>query len=348
MVGRPCSALGLGLERTDQPLGLGLDIDRLQHDRHDLQLGQSLVDPHDDLVTSALEILVVRRARMPAVETAALGERGRALHERDALPLDRLRDQYLRPVVHAAKLLERLAQRGVVVPVAPPRVPAERRELRLQVAEGHDLLGRLVGLELVPVDDHDEMCEPVVGRALDRLPVLTLLELAVPRHDHDPPREPEAPFDPRDPAALGDPHPQRARVSLDARDAHVRVSVEPAEPSQREELLARDHTEGEEHGVETRDVVTLRREEDVPVRVLPAQLGGVELVEEEVDYQVERAEARAEMAGARALDGGENVQPTHVGERTEDRVPIGFRGTNAVELAFRDEAERGDSGTLPR
>ena len=74
------------------------------------------------------------------------------------------------------------AQGGVVVAVAGRDLPAERRELRLQVAEREDLLRRLVRLQLVAVDDDPQVSEPLVRRGLQRLPVLPLLELAVAGH----------------------------------------------------------------------------------------------------------------------------------------------------------------------
>ena len=64
-------------------------------------------------------------------------------------------------------------------------MPSERRELRLEVAEREDLLRRLVGLELVAVDDDGQPRQAVVGRALKRFEVLALLELAVSDHDDD-------------------------------------------------------------------------------------------------------------------------------------------------------------------
>ena len=84
------------------------------------------------------------RARVPAVGAAALLERARVLHEGDALALDRLRHERLGHVRRrpSSNDGERLAQRRVVVPVAGGDVPAERAQLRLEVAEREDLLGR--------------------------------------------------------------------------------------------------------------------------------------------------------------------------------------------------------------
>ena len=58
------------------------------------------------------------------------------------------------------KRREGLAQRRVVVAVAGPDVPAERAQLLLEIAERDDLVGRLVRLQLVAVDDDPEVAEP--------------------------------------------------------------------------------------------------------------------------------------------------------------------------------------------
>ena len=84
------------------------------------------------------------------------------LHERDALPLDRVGDERLGPLAARTKAREDAAQRRVIVPVAGLDLPPERAQLRLEVAEREDLLGRLVRLQLVAVDDDPEPAEPVV------------------------------------------------------------------------------------------------------------------------------------------------------------------------------------------
>jgi hypothetical protein len=54
----------------------------------------------------------------------------------------------------------------VVVPVAGDDAAAERDELRLQALEREDLLGRLVRLELVPVDEDEQPPDALVRRRL--------------------------------------------------------------------------------------------------------------------------------------------------------------------------------------
>ena len=53
--------------------------------------------------------------------------------------------------------------------------------------------------------------------------------------------------------------------------------------------------------------------------MVEAELRDVQLLVEQEDDDVHRAEARAEVAGARALDGGERVEPAHVGDEREVR-----------------------------
>ena len=83
-------------------------------------------------------------------------ERFGVLHEGDALALDRAGDERLRAVLDVAERGERRAQLLERVAVARHRVPAERAEALLELAERDDLVGRLVGLQLVPVDDDGE------------------------------------------------------------------------------------------------------------------------------------------------------------------------------------------------
>ena len=152
----PGTTLRLGLERRGRELGL--------QRRHRLELDRPY--PGEELVTRTLEALVVGRARVPAVRAAAVPQRRRVLHERDAPTLDRTGDEHLGPVVDGRQLGERAPQLRVVVAVARRHMPAERRELRLEVAEGEDLLRRLVGLKLVAVDDHGQPRQAVMGRTL--------------------------------------------------------------------------------------------------------------------------------------------------------------------------------------
>ena len=278
---------------------------------------------------------------MPAVRAATLAQRGRVLHERNALALDRAGDQHLRPVAHVAERGEGGTELLDVVAVAGLDMPAERAEPLLEGAEGDDLVRRLVGLELVPVYDDRQPGEALVRGRLQPLVVLPLLQLAVADHDDHPAASPEVPLRPGDPAPLRDPHPERPGVRLDARDAHVRVPVEAAESAQLQEPLAGDHAEAVEGRVQPGHVVPLRREVDIAVGIVPADVGGVQLLEEQERNDVHRAEGRAEMPRSRPLDRDERVQPAHVRDKCQAVVCRHLCCPDTIELGFRDEGEVG-------
>jgi hypothetical protein len=298
-----------------------------------------LLDPLSDLALRRLERLVVWRTRVPAVRPAALGECGRMLHERDALALDGPRDEGLRSAVAFAEPCEGRSQRRVVVTVDRLDLPAERAQLPREVAERDDLLRRLVGLHLVAVDHDPEPAQALVRGGLEPLPVLAFLELAVPGHDDDSPSTAESPLRERDPAPFGDAHPERARARLDPGHADVRMPVEPAEATQAKQAIAGDDAEGEERRVQPGHVVALRREEHVAVRIVEAALGDVQLFEEEVHDDVERAEGGAEVPRAGSLHGDESVQPARVREQREPGVAIDVRHAETVELGLGDETQ---------
>ena len=77
------------------------------------------------------------------------------------------------------------AQLVVIVTVARRDLPAERTQLRLEIAEREDLVCRLVGLQLVAVDDHPEVALRVRRRSLQTLEVLAFLQLSVAGHHDD-------------------------------------------------------------------------------------------------------------------------------------------------------------------
>ena len=120
-------------------------------------------------------------------------------------------------------------------------------------------------------------------------------------------------------------------------NADVRVTVEAAEAAQLQEPLARDHAERVERGVQPRHVVSLRGEVDVAVGIVPADGGRVQLLEEEERDDVHRAEGRAEVPRARALDRNERVEPADVRDQREPVVGRNVRGADPIELGFRNE-----------
>ena len=346
-----CTALRLALEAA-----LALGVERrndLERERREADAVDPLAQPALELAGRGGEVLVTGRARVPAVRAAALGERPRVLHERDALALDRLRDEDAGRLLRVLpQLSEGMPERGVVVAVARHDAAAERAQLRLEALEREDLLGRPVGLELVAVDDHEQATDALVRGRLERLPVLAFLELAVAGHDDDAPSATEVSLRPRDPTRLRDPHPERAGVRLDPRHAHVWVTVEAAEPAEPQQPLGRDHAERVERCVEARDVMALGREEDVAVGGVEADLGDVEVLPEEVGDEVEGAEGRAEMPGAGPLDRDERVRAgtcprgARAGCRRRARRPRSAR-TPAAGSAPRSALARGDLSSRP-
>ena len=139
-----------GFERLDGLLGR---LDRLEHERAEAEVREPSADPIVNLDPCALEVVVVGRSGVPAIEPATLREGGGMLHERHALAFDRVCYQRLGPIVQPAELVEDRAQRRMVVTVTRRYVPAEGPQLGLEVAEREDLLGRFVRLELVAIDD---------------------------------------------------------------------------------------------------------------------------------------------------------------------------------------------------
>jgi len=76
-------------------------------------------------------------------------------------------------------------------------------------------------------------------------------------------------------------------------------------------------------------------------------LGNVQLVEEKVRDDVERAERGAEVPRSCALDGHERVEAAHIGEQRESGVLIDVRASKSVELWLGDEAQIRHLGQRP-
>ena len=178
-----------------------------------------------------------------------------------------------------------------------------------------------------------------MGGGLEGFPVLSLLQLPVAgHHDHDAPAAGEA-LGQRDPAALGDAHAERPRVRLDTRHADIRMAVEAAEPSQPDEPLGGENAEPVERGVQARNVVALRREEDVALGVVEPELGDVQLRVQEMDDDVERTEARAQVPRSRPLDRDEGVQAADVGDQREPRVRVAVRCAEPIDVRLGNEGK---------
>ena len=166
-------------------------------------------------------------------------------------------DHELRPVL-ACERGERLRERSDVVPVALGDRPAERANLRSEVAEIVHLGDPGVGLHLVPVDDHRDLAQAPVRRLRERLPELALLQLAVAGENEDPPGAPERTVGEHEAARLGDAHPERAGARHHLRRRNdVGVTGQPVEPPQLMNEVEVDAPQPSEHRVQARNVVAL-------------------------------------------------------------------------------------------
>jgi hypothetical protein len=121
------------------------------------------------------------------------------------------------------------------------------------------------------------------------------------------------------------------------------MPVEATEPAEAEQLRFGQHAERVEHRVEAGDVVTLRREVDIAIRIVDAQLDRVQLFQVQPDDQIHRAEAGAEVTRTRALHGVERVEAAHIGEQMSAREPVRHLRTDAIEFDLRNELDHDDT-----
>ena len=125
------------------------------------------VDARDQL---ARRLDVVLERRRAGVEVIGLIAAGDAFHERHALALDRVGDEHLRLVRDGLEMRERVAQHREVVAVAAAHFPAEDAELLFDRTEIADRGHRRVRLELVVIDDHGDVGEPLVRAPAAAIP----------------------------------------------------------------------------------------------------------------------------------------------------------------------------------
>ena len=209
------------------------------------------------------------------------------------------------PIGHAVELAEHALERVHVVAVAARDVPAEGAQLLAEIAERADLVHPGVGLDLVVVDDRRDLAEAARHRRAQRLPELPFLQLAVAGEHEDAARPAGQPVGQRHALGLGDAHAERAGVGLDVRRLDVRVARQAVQPPQLVERVGGQQAEADEHRVERRRVVPLRREEDVARLVALVEVA--HLVEEQPAHDLERAEAGADVAGPGAGNHPERV-----------------------------------------
>ena len=282
---------------------------------------------------------VLRLGRGSRVKEIEIGgaERGGPFHEAHAAPLDGVGNQHLGAIGHGVEGAEHALERVHVVAVAARDVPAERAQLLGQIAKRADLVHPGVGLDLVVVDDRGDLAEAARHRRAQRLPELPFLQLAVSGEHEDAARPAGETVGQGHALGLGDTHAERAGVGLNVRRLDVRVARQPVQPPQLVERIGGQQAEADEHRVERRRVVPLRREEDVARVVTVIEVA--HLVEEQPAHDLERTEAGADVPGPRA---GDHPQRVDAGQRREGAhagAARRRRRQQPAELGDRHEAE---------
>ena len=192
------------------------------------------------------------------------------LDGRDALSLDRARDDDGGLPGRRNRLAERLVDRVDVVPVDLDRVPAERfraRGVDVEVPADH----RLAALaEPVHVDDRREVVELVVGGVLEGLPHRALGHLAVAaEHPHAGREVLEVLRRERHPHTDREALAERAGRDVDPRDERRRMSLEHAAVlAVGEDLVVRDDACSAVDRVQEHRRVALREDQAVVRRAL--------------------------------------------------------------------------------
>ena len=298
---------------------------------------QTRVDPRRQLVDRR-EIVLQRRRT--GVEVIGLIAARQAFHERDALALDGVGDQHLRPIGDGRKMREGVADRREVVAVGAAHLPAEGAELvldRPEIADGGD---RRVRLQLVVIDDRDDLRQPLVGARLQRFPDLPFLQLAVAGHQHDASAAAGEAVRARHAVRLRDAHAERSGVGRDERRRlDVGMAGQAAEAPQLVQQIEVELAERDQQRIERRRVVPLGREVDVGAG--RAAVGVGELLGPQPRDQIGGAEARSDVAGAGLHDHVERVQAADVGQqgRALDRIrggaPRRRRSTSAARTTAR-------------
>ena len=201
----------------------------------------------------------------------------------------------LRPVRHRVERAERPLERGDVVAVAAADVPAERAELGLDVAEVADVVAPRCPTESC-CDRRSRRSRRGRGWPPSRATPRTALPAARRRRSA---RRCGAACRP---AGWPAPCPSPSRCPCPSEPVFAwmyGVSTcgwpgQPVQPAQLVQLVGGQQAEADEHRVERRRVVPLRREEDVAA--VRALVEIAHLVEEQPAHDLERAEAGADVA----------------------------------------------------
>ena len=249
------------------------------------------------------------------------------LHELDAVPLARPGDDRRRLLAcrGVGQLVERLLERGDVVPVDLLDPPAEGLEPLAERLDVHRQRGRAGPGEPVGVHDGDQVAQLVVRRGHRGLPHLPFLQLAV-AGQHERPVVPAGqPSGQRHPGADAEVVPEGAGGEVDAgSELHVRVVVE-RRADLAELLEQRLVVEAEvgEDGPEPGRHVALAEQEPVPVG--PARLAGAQpqrvVIQRRDDLRA--GEGGGIVAEPRLRDQVDRLQPDPV--RSPGELGIGSR-----------------------
>jgi len=201
--------------------------------------------------------------------------------------------------------------------------------------ERHQLLGGEVGLEAVAVDDHDQVIESLGGGDLRPLPDRSLVELPVPDH-HEHPRRPAAQLGvERDPHADRQQVAERARMKLHAGQRPVRVPVEVVVDRQvLGQALTREVAALGERAVERRDVVPLRQEEIVPIRIGEARRRDAQHPLVEMDEDVRARQRRPQEATAARR------HPDRVSAHPAGLLHQGLEAAHALASGWKESRSR--------
>src|SRR5437899_4788563 len=125
----------------------------------------------------------------------------------------------------------------------------------------------------------------------------------------------------------------------------MRMAGTSVQPAERMQLVLLEASKRNQHRVQRRGIVALRREEDVTLARPLLQVA--HLVQEDPAHDVERAEARADVARPGLRDHVERVDPVERRKRARvvDRIQNGatetheLRNRHVVERVARDDVE---------
>ena len=187
-----------------------------------------------------------------------------------------------------------------------------------------------VGLNLVVIDDGDDLAEAAIRGGRQRLPELPFLQLAVAGEHEDAALGAGEAVGQHHALRLRDAHAQRAGVGLDVWRLDMRVAGQAVQTAKLVQLVLGQQAKADQHVVERWCVVALRREEDVGMLGPLCEIAN--LVQEYPAHDLERAEARADVAGPRAGDHVERVDARQRREGARPRDVGDVRVEQAVEL----------------